>query len=167
MKSKIVIFCAAWLWCLAAFAQIPNPRKAPQKPAVTAPTKSAPATTSTSAGELQTILNDMDRAATGFKSAQADFVWDQFTRVVNEHDQQKGVVYYRRQNNEVQMAADITSPAKKYVLFSGGKVDVYQPDIEQVTEYSAGKNKAEFESFLVLGFGAAATPWLVSFFLAS
>jgi outer membrane lipoprotein-sorting protein len=32
-------------------------------------------------------------------------------------------------------------------------VDVYQPDIEQVTEYSAGKNKAAFESFLVLGFG--------------
>jgi outer membrane lipoprotein-sorting protein len=106
-----------------------------------------------SAGNLETVLSAMDRAAAGFKSAEANFVWDQFSKVVNEHDIQKGVIYYRRVGNEVQMAALITEPSKKQVLFSGGKVQVYQPDIEQVTEYSAGKNKAEFESFLVLGFG--------------
>jgi len=105
------------------------------------------------AAGLETVLSAMDRAAAGFKTAEANFVWDQFSKVVNEHDLQKGTIYYRRAGNEVQMAAQITEPAKKYVLFSGGKVQVYQPDIEQVTEYSAGKNKAEFESFLVLGFG--------------
>jgi outer membrane lipoprotein-sorting protein len=51
------------------------------------------------------------------------------------------------------MAADITSPGKKYVLFTGNLVSVYQPAIEQVTEYNPGKNKSDFESFLVLGFG--------------
>lgn len=105
------------------------------------------------AGSLETVLNSMDRAAANFKTAEATFVWDQFSKVVNEHDIQKGTIYYRRPGNEVEMATDITVPAKKYVLFNGGKVDVYQPDIEQVTEYSAGKNKAAFESFLVLGFG--------------
>jgi outer membrane lipoprotein-sorting protein len=105
------------------------------------------------AGNLETVLSAMDRAAAGFKTAQANFVWDQFSKVVNEHDLQKGTIYYRRASNEVQMAAQITDPAKKDVLFSGGKVQVYQPDIDQVTEYNAGKNKAEFESFLVLGFG--------------
>ena len=105
------------------------------------------------AGNLETALNAMDRAAAGFKTAQANFVWDQFSKVVNEHDLQKGTIFYRRSGNEVQMASQITEPAKKYVLFTGGKVQVYQPDIDQVTEYSAGKNKAEFESFLVLGFG--------------
>jgi len=103
--------------------------------------------------DLERVLSDMDKAAASFRTAQADFVWDQFSKVVNDHDLQKGTVYYRRLSKEVQMAADITDPSKKYVLFSGGKVDVYQPDIEQVTEYNAGKNKAEFESFLVLGFG--------------
>src|SRR5689334_21941791 len=103
--------------------------------------------------DLERVLNDMDKAAASFRTAQADFVWDQFSKVVNDHDLQKGTVYYRRLSKEVQMAADITDPSKKYVLFSGGKVDVYQPDIEQVTEYSAGKNKSDFESFLVLGFG--------------
>ena len=53
------------------------------------------------------------------------------------------------------MAADITSPDKKYVLFTDSKVEVYQPKIDQVTSYNAGKNRAEFESFLVLGFGGA------------
>ena len=105
--------------------------------------------------DLERVLNDMDKAAANFRTAQADFVWDQFSKVVNDHDLQKGTVYYRRLSKEVQMAADITDPSKKYVLFSGGKVDVYQPDIEQVTEYNAGKNKAEFESFLVLGFGGS------------
>jgi outer membrane lipoprotein-sorting protein len=105
------------------------------------------------AGNLGTVLTAMDRAAAGFKTAQANFVWDQFSKVVNEHDLQKGTIYYRRSGNEVQMASQITEPGKKYVLFSGGKVQVYQAEIEQVTEYNAGKNKAEFESFLVLGFG--------------
>lgn len=95
----------------------------------------------------------MDRAADNFKTAEANFVWDQYSKVVNDHDLQKGTIYYRRASNGVEMASHITSPARKYVLFAGGKMDVYQPEIEQVTEYNAGKNKADFESFLVLGFG--------------
>jgi outer membrane lipoprotein-sorting protein len=105
------------------------------------------------AGNLEAVLNSMDRAAASFKTAEANFVWDQFTQVIQEHDLQKGIIYYRRSGNGIEMAADITEPSKKFVVFTGGKVDVYQPSIEQVTEYNAGKNKAEFESFLVLGFG--------------
>src|SRR5437762_10396189 len=88
------------------------------------------------AGSLETVLNSMDRAAASFKTAEANFIWDQFSKVVSEHDIQKGAIYYRRAGNQVEMTANITEPAKKNVLFSGGKVDVYQPDIEQVTEYS-------------------------------
>ena len=112
---------------------------------------------------LEAVLNDMDRAAANFRSAQADFVWDQYSKVVNEHDLQSGVVYYRRQGNQVQMAADISKPAKKYVLFTDSKIDVYQPEIEQVTEYNTGKNRAEVESFLVLGFGGRGHDLLKSF----
>ncbi len=97
----------------------------------------------------------MDRAAANFHSAQTDFVWDQYQKVVDEHDLQKGTMYFRRQGDEVQMAADITSPDKKYVLFSGGMVRVYIPNADQVTEYNAGKNKSDFETFLVLGFGGS------------
>ncbi len=103
--------------------------------------------------ELEAVLTRMDQVSAGFKTAQADFVWDQFQRVISETDTQKGTVYFRRTGKGLEMAAEITSPDKKYVLFSEGKVRVYQPSTNQVTEYNAGKNKADFESFLVLGFG--------------
>jgi outer membrane lipoprotein-sorting protein len=105
------------------------------------------------AQSLEATLESMDRAAANFHTAQCDFVWDQYQKVVDDHDFQKGTMYFRRQGNEVQMAADIISPDKKYVLFTGTLISVYQPSIDQVTEYSPGKNKADFESFLVLGFG--------------
>jgi outer membrane lipoprotein-sorting protein len=107
------------------------------------------------AQNLEAILGSMDRAAANFQSAQTDFVWDQYQKVVDEHDLQKGTMYFRRQGGEVQMAADITSPDKKSVLFSGGLVRVYIPNADQVTEYNAGKNKSDFETFLVLGFGGS------------
>lgn len=105
------------------------------------------------AQNLEAVLNSMDKAAADFKTAQADFEWDNYTKAVDDHDLQKGTSYFRRQGTDTQMAADITVPDKKYVLFSGGVVSVYLPKAGQVTEYNAGKNKADFETFLVLGFG--------------
>jgi len=105
------------------------------------------------AQNLEAVLNAMDKAAATFQTAQTDFVWDQYQKVVDDHDIQKGTMYFRRQSADVQMAADITVPDKKYVLFTGGMVSVYVPKAGQVTEYYSGKNKADFETFLVLGFG--------------
>jgi outer membrane lipoprotein-sorting protein len=106
------------------------------------------------AGEgLESVLTQMDRAADKFKSAQADFEWDQYQKIVNETDVQKGKVSFLH-DKETQMAADITVPDKKMLVFINGKLSFYQPKIEQVTEYDAGKNRAEVESFLVLGFGS-------------
>ena len=106
------------------------------------------------ASTLEGVLKQMDAAAAQFRSAQADFTWDQYQKVVNETDTQKGIVYYRRSGKgETQWAADIQSPDQKYMLFTDGKIRIYQPKIQQVNEYDAGKNRAEVESFLVLGFG--------------
>jgi outer membrane lipoprotein-sorting protein len=105
----------------------------------------------------------MDAAAANFRTTEADVLWDQYQRVVDEHEAQRGKVYFRRAGNEIQMAADITEPDQKYVLFSGTKVQVYQPKIEQVTAYNTGKNREAFESFLVLGFGGRGHDMLKSF----
>jgi len=103
--------------------------------------------------QLDSVLNAMDKAAANFKTVQTDFVWDQFSKVVNDHDLQQGTMYFRRNGNNVEMAANVAKPDTKYILFSNGTVKVYQPKIEQVTKYDAGKNRDAFESFLVLGFG--------------
>ena len=103
---------------------------------------------------LDRVLGQMDSAAEKFRTTEASVVWDQYQKVVDEHEEQKGKVYFRHgNNNEVQMAADITDPDQKYVLFNGSKIQVYQPKIDQVTVYNTGKNREAFESFLVLGFG--------------
>ena len=103
--------------------------------------------------KLEAVLARMDQTAATFKTAQADFVWDQYQKVVEETDTQSGTIYFRRSGSDLQMAADITKPDQKTVLFAKGDVSVYQPRIDQLTKYSAGKNKSDFESFLVLGFG--------------
>lgn len=119
---------------------------------------------------LDSLLNSMDRAASAFKTAQASFVWDQYQKVVDETDVQKGVIYFRRLPKGVDMAANISESNghadQKYVLFTGSKVQVYQPSIEQVTEYDPGKRKGDFESFLVLGFGGGGHELLKSFDLS-
>jgi outer membrane lipoprotein-sorting protein len=106
-------------------------------------------------GALDNVLKKMDATAASFQTAQADFVWDQYQRVVDETDTQKGTVYYRRTGKEIEMMADIKQPDKKFILYKDGKLQIYQPKIEQVMSYPAGANRNELESYLVLGFGGS------------
>src|SRR6202167_2911683 len=104
---------------------------------------------------LDTVLAKMDDAAAHFQSTQANFVFQQYQRVVDETDTQKGTVYYRKNGKQIEMMADFKEPDRKYVLYKDGKLEVYQPKIEQVMEYSAHANHEERESFLVLGAGGS------------
>ncbi len=105
--------------------------------------------------DLEHVLAQMDVAARNFKTTEANLVADQYQKVINETDTQKGKIYFRREGGEIQMAADFAEPDKKYVIYSGGKVQVYEPKIDQVNEYNAGKDRSDIESFLVLGFGGS------------
>ncbi len=112
---------------------------------------------------LDSVLKKMDAAAANFHAVQADFVWDQYQKVVDETDTQKGTVYYRRVGNEIEMMAEIKEPDPKFVLYKNGKLQMYQPKIEQVIEYPAGGNRSEIESYLVLGFGGSGQDLMKSF----
>jgi outer membrane lipoprotein-sorting protein len=109
---------------------------------------------------LECVLKKMDEAAANFHTTQADFVWDQYQRVVDETDTQKGTVSYRRAGKEIEMMAEIKEPDSKFVLYKDGKLQVYQPKIEQVMEYRTGN---EIESYLVLGFGGSGQDLMKSF----
>jgi outer membrane lipoprotein-sorting protein len=115
--------------------------------------------------DLARVLTQMDSAAVHFRTTEATFIWDQYQKVVDETDSQKGRVYFRRAGGEIQMAADVTEPSNspKYLLVSEGKIQLYQPRIDQVTVYDEGKNRETFESFLALGFGAGGHEMLKSF----
>ena len=112
----------------------------------TAPKSAAPS--------LESVLTSMDSAAASFKTTEADFVWDQFTKVVEQTETQKGKIYFRKVGNEVQMMADVTGPEEKdhkSVLFNDSKIQVYEPQLDQVTIHKIDKS---FETYLMLGFGS-------------
>ena len=133
MRNFLLTIGLLWLMLLSTFG-------AAQKP---------------DAAALDTVLKKMDETAAHFQTLQADFVWDQYQRVVDEHDLQKGTVYYRRSGKQIEMMAEIKDPDSKFVLYKEGKLQIYQPKIEQVMEYSTGGNQQEIETFLVLGFGGS------------
>ena len=154
MKIKpfaLIITCSAFLTLLVADAQKTSKKQNSSQPAAAASSASAPAAATD--GNLESILAQMDHGAANFRSAEADLLWDQYQKVVNETDTQKGKIYFRRTNKETQAAIHITSPDTKDVVYADGKVRLYQPRIDQVTEHDASKNKEAAESFLALGFG--------------
>ncbi|MGA9039559.1 MAG: outer membrane lipoprotein-sorting protein [Terriglobales bacterium] len=121
-----------------------------------------------SSPDLERVLDRIDQTAVTFRTTEANFVWDQYQKVVDDKDTQEGKVYFRRAGNETQMEAEIIKvngkPQAKYVLFTDGKIQLYQPGIEdKVDVYSTGKNKETVESFLVLGFGGSGHGLLKSF----
>lgn len=114
--------------------------------------------------DLEQVLNQMDAAAAKFRTTEASFTWIQYNKVIDDvADTQKGKIYFRRAGKEVQMAADISEPDAKQLVFSEGKIQVYQPRIEQEDIYDAKAHREEFESFLVVGFGGGGHDMLKSF----
>jgi outer membrane lipoprotein-sorting protein len=112
---------------------------------------------------LESVLTSMDKAADSFKTTEADFVWDQFTKVVEQTETQKGKIYFRKVGNEVQMMADVTGPEEKdhkSVLFTDSKIQVYEPQLDQVTIHKLDKS---FETYLMLGFGSRGHDLAMSF----
>ncbi len=109
--------------------------------------------------QLDKVLEQMDAAAAKFRSAKANFQWDQFERVVSSTDTQTGVIYFERSGANTRMAADLLTydgqPAKKYIVFKDGLLKFYQPDINQMTVIHAAGKQAQYESYLTLGFGGS------------
>jgi outer membrane lipoprotein-sorting protein len=107
-------------------------------------------------GNLESVLATMNQTATGFKSAQGDFEFETYQKLVDEKDTQKGRIYFRKTaKNGVDAAFDIEGPAPKQVVYTDGKLRIFEKKINQVTERQVGKNKQDVEAFLSLGFGAS------------
>ncbi len=107
------------------------------------------------AADLDKVLAQMDAASAKFQNAQADFEWDNYIKVVDDHEKQSGTIYFERVGAQTQMAALIQQPDKKSVIFKQNSLYFYQPTLDQVTVFDAGKNRAQYESFLTLGFGGS------------
>lgn len=137
---------------------------------------------SSSNDQLSAVFARIDKNAAAFRSAEADFQWDEYTKVVDEHDIELGKVYFRKQGHDIEMAAHVNpaaadasaavsnrkksggrSSTEKFVLYSAGKVQIYYPANDHLDVYGTGKSHEAVESFLVLGFGGTSSQMLQSF----
>ncbi len=107
------------------------------------------------AADLDKVLAQMDAAAAKFQNAQADFLWDDYTKVVDDHEQQSGTIYFERVSGQTQMAALVQQPKKKTVVYKDGVLSYFDPSVDQLNVFNTGKNKAQIDSFLTLGFGGS------------
>lgn len=115
--------------------------------------------------DLERVLTSMDNAAKGFRTAEANFTFDQYTKLVDEHDLQKGKLYFRRQGKDVEMAADFSEP-KQYAIYSNGKAQLYNPKTDTVNEYKTEKNRSQVDAMLLLGFGGGGHSLLTNYGVA-
>lgn len=146
MKRVSLVVVIALTAGLAAFSATPAAKPADQ-------------------GDLQSVLHKMDAVATAFRSAQANFEWDTYEKVIDEVDDvETGTIYYRKSGKDIEMMAEVKKVGSslatvkadpKYVLYSQGKVRVYQPKPDQVTELDLGKSQNDYASYVVLGFGGS------------
>lgn len=114
--------------------------------------------------QLASVLSQMDAASAHFKSAQANVRYDNYTRVVNDHDIETGSIYIERAGSTEQMGAvfynagpdgkPASTPAR-IVNFDGNSLRIFTVGTNQVDVFKAGANQAKYDSFLTLGFGGS------------
>lgn len=106
--------------------------------------------------DLQKVLNQLDGASLRFKSAQADFTFDNYTEVVDSHSLQKGTISFQRKGDKVEMMMHVKTedgqPSEKEVLYKNGQLDYYQPAVKQETIMKGGSN---YDRYFSLGFGGS------------
>jgi outer membrane lipoprotein-sorting protein len=107
------------------------------------------------AADLNTVLHEMDQAGAKFKSAEADFRWDIYERVVKETTTQTGSIYFIKKGSDLQMGAQFKPPTAKFVEYKNGTLQLFDPGADHLTIMKAGNNQAQAESFLTLGFGGS------------
>ena len=106
-------------------------------------------------GDLASTIAGMDAAAAKFASVTGDIDYTKVTVLVNDFSTETGKIFFDKSKGKLRVMLAFTQPAEKFVLFSDGKVQLYQPKIAEVQEFTLGKNQDMLEQFLLLGFGTS------------
>ena len=107
------------------------------------------------AAHLNEVLRQMDAASGKFKSAEADFRKELYQRVVRETTTQSGTIYFLKSGAALQMGAVFLPPEAKVVEYKDGRLRLFDPGPNHLTEMDGRNNQAQYESFLTLGFGGS------------
>ena len=118
-------------------------------------------------GELDSVLRQMDAVSPKFKTAEADVQRDFYERVVRQTTTQHGIIYFKKSGSNLEMGAKINPPGAKFLSFKGGRLALFDPLTKDLKVFDSGKNRAQYESFLTLGFGGSGTElakaWIITY----
>ncbi len=108
--------------------------------------------------DLNTVIQKLNAAARGFHSISANVEDDSVqTDPVPDTDVMKGMAYYDRKGNDLEIAAHFTQhngqPSGKTYIYSGGVFRVSDTGKEKDAKVYSQASK--YESYLLLGFGAS------------
>jgi outer membrane lipoprotein-sorting protein len=161
------VFMKLVLLVLMLFAEIAGLALAKQAESAKAEqSKSEHSKAESSKDALERVLRCMDQTAADFHTAQADLVWTTYNSVAEQNLTDKGKIYFRRSDKDIEMAVELHPPSARQIVFASGKVQVYTPGTGQVDLYDASAHREEVETFLVLGFGSSGADLRKSFELS-
>lgn len=113
-----------------------------------------------SAPQLNSVLQQMDRASANFRSAHADFHCDYYERVVRDTTTQIGPIYFLRKGDATQMGIVVDGPdgkPQRVIEYKDGILQMFDPGVNQITVLHAGANQGQYEKYFTLGFGGSGT----------
>lgn len=111
------------------------------------------------ADDLQSVYNNIDKGAAGFKGLTADIHMVAHMDLINEDDPQSGRIAVKRPKpHDIRVRIDFLEPDQKQVLkqvaIAGTKAKVYYPKTMDLQEEDLGRYKGMVDQFLLLGFGS-------------
>ncbi len=118
--------------------------------ALLAASVSIPAAQNSARWSIDSVVQQMDRAAAEFRSLTADLEHSKYTDVVKDNSIETGHILVRR---DEKMRIEILKPDPRTILRTGDGLFVFTPKIKRVEEYDLGKNRAMVDQYVLLGFG--------------
>src|SRR5438132_1508 len=112
---------------------------------------------------LDQVFAKMDGVAKDFHSVESDLERTHVTVLVNDKDVSSGKFYYVRQGKEPRVKMELTKPALQKLLIDKGKLQLYEPNINQVKQGSLSGHEDLVETDMLLGCGASDQEWESSF----
>ncbi len=110
------------------------------------------------AAQLNALLAKMDAASKTFKSAQAEFQWEYYQKIVHDSTTDMGSIYFERDGGTTDVGVALRGPdgkPKQVIAYSGSELQVYAPGDDQLQVFQAGGGQSEYQGFLTLGFGGS------------
>lgn len=103
---------------------------------------------------LEQILSLLDKTGPTFRDMTATLVRTDYTPVLKETEQQRGVVRMKRTGpRDIRMYVEFREPDQQIIVFDRNEAQKYYPKLNLVEIYDLGKYRSLKDQFLLLGFG--------------